>query len=259
MGAQGSFLGASTGPIRSMPDGRGRYVAYQGGRIWWTSAHGAVAMTSAANAPLVATGVSRLGYPSGPRVDGLTDSGWLHPCEKGAVVDSASTSPQAVWGSRWTTWVGAGREKGVLGYPVAAVVVYPDGGWIQVFQRGAIALGASGPSAVVHGTVWQAWLAVGREDGPLGFPRADRVAVTGGYSQAFRRGGVWGRDGGPAFAVYGGVLDQWLAAGGPGGTYGFPTAHAVLVDGLLIGRFEGGTITHRVGPPRPNRSRSLVD
>jgi uncharacterized protein with LGFP repeats len=46
------------------------------------------------------------------------------------------------------------------------------------------------------------------------------------------------------FAVWGAVLDAWLAAGGPGGRYGFPTAHVVdNGDGTLTGAFENGTIT----------------
>ena len=80
--------------------------------------------------------------------------------------------------------------------------------------------------------------------GPLGYPTADRAAVARGTTQPFQRGGLWGLASGPMFAVWGAVLDAWLAAGGAGGRYGFPTAHVVdNGDGTLTGAFESGTIT----------------
>ena len=43
--------------------------------------------------------------------------------------------------------------------------------------------------------------------------------------------------------MWGAVLTAWVAAGGAGGTYGYPTAHVVRnTDGSLTGVFEGGTI-----------------
>ena len=52
------------------------------------------------------------------------------------------------------------------------------------------------------------------------------------------------RTGAAAWAVRGRVLTAWEAAGGPAGTYGFPTAHVVdNAVGTQTGRFEGGTIT----------------
>ena len=56
--------------------------------------------------------------------------------------------------------------------------------------------------------------------------------------------GCGGSPAGAAFAVWGAVLDAWQAAGGAGGSYGFPTAHVVdNGDGTHTGVFEGGTIT----------------
>ena len=159
------------------------------------------------------------------------------------MVDSASTSTHSVHGYRWTMWVDSGRETGPLRYPVAEVEQLPNG-WIQRFQKGCIVDSTATPRAIVHNYAWAAWVAVGREKGPLGFPTGDRALLTRGYTQPFERGGLWGLTGRASYAVWGSVLDAWLAAGGPDGSYGYPTAHVVdNGNGTRTGVFEGGTIT----------------
>jgi uncharacterized protein with LGFP repeats len=298
MGGHRSFLKASTGPIRTAADGRGRYVTYQGGKIWWTSTTPAVALTTFTNTVYGQHGgAPNLGYPTAARVTGLRDGGWINVFERGCVVDSSSTSTTAVWGLRWTLWVqegresgplhypvkgvetradgswiqvfqtgcivdstatttrvvhgirwtrwvGAGRESGVLGYPLANLELLPNGAWIQRFQRGCIVDSTVTATRIVPDRTWTAWQQVGRETGVLGFPDGEESTVAGGTVQRFQRGGIWGRVGSPAWAVHGAVLSAWEAAGGPTGGYGFPTAHVVnSSDGTLTGTFEGGTIT----------------
>jgi uncharacterized protein with LGFP repeats len=247
MGGQGSYLKGSTGPIKAVSDGRGKYVNYQGGRIWWSAATGASAMSSGlltAYAKVGGPGI--IGYPKGAQLNGLRDGGWMQLFEKGCITDSLSTFTQAVFGYRWTMWVAAGREDGPLGYPVAAMQNFPvDGdGWIQLFQGGCTIVGRTTPRAVVHTQVWTAWQDQGREGGALGFPTQDRQALARGYAQRFQRGGFWGLTDQPAFAVRGPVLTQWETAGGVDGSYGYPTSHVVdNGDGTFTGTFEGGTIT----------------
>jgi LGFP repeat len=243
MGGQGSYLKASAGPIRTTIDGTAKYVNYTGGRIWWTSRTGASAMTSFILERYAAVGgPAVLGYPKGAKLTGLRDGGWLQVFEKGCLTDSASTTTQAVYGIRWTRWVDTGRETGLLRYPVAGVETLAKG-WIQRFQKGCIVDSDTTSTTVVHNYAWQGWQEVGREGGVLGFPTSDRAAISRGYTQAFQRGGLWGLAGARAYAVHGTVLAAWRAAGGPAGSYGFPTAHVVdNGDGTGTGRFEGGTI-----------------
>jgi LGFP repeat len=244
MGAQRSYLGASAGPIRSTIDGTAKYVNYTGGRIWWTSATGASAMSSFVLERYAAFGgPAVLGYPKGARTSGLADGGWLQLFQKGAMVDSASTTTHSVHGYRWSMWSASGRENGPLQYPLAEVEQLPKG-WIQRFQKGCIVDSDTTARAIVHTAAWVAWLELGREQGALGFPTADRAAVARGFTQPFQRGGLWGLTGRAAFGVWGAVLDAWLAAGGAGGSYGFPTAHVVdNGNGTSTGVFENGTIT----------------
>jgi hypothetical protein len=298
MGGQRSYLKASVGPIRNIGDGRGRYVTYQGGRIWSTSTTPAVAMSTFVDAQYRGHGgASNLGYPVAARVTGLRDGGWIHRFEKGClvdsvstattavwgirwtmwlaegreaghlqypasavnvrtdgswiqvfqtgcIVDSAHTAPQTVWGVRWTRWVGAGREYGALGFPVANLENLPSGAWIQRFERGCFVASAATATRQVGDRTWTAWQQVGREGGVLGFPLAEQEALAGGTVQRFQGGGIWGRGGSAAWAVRGRVLTAWESAGGALGSYGFPIAHVVdNGDGTQTGAFEGGTIT----------------
>jgi len=245
MGGQRSYLRASAGPIRNTIDGTAKYVNYQGGRIWWTSATGASAMSSfVLDRYAEFGGPAVLGYPKGARTTGLRDGGWIQLFQKGCMTDSASTTTHSVHGFRWDMWVATGRETGSLRYPVAEMETLAGGAWIQRFQKGCTVFSPSTPRAVVHNYAWGAWTEVGRERGVLGFPTGDRVVIARGTTQAFQGGGLWGLEAAPMYAVHGDVLSAWQAAGGPGGGYGFPTAHVVdHGNGTQTGVFEGGTIT----------------
>jgi len=183
-----------------------------------------------------------LQYPLLP-VELRADGSSIQVFQNGCVVDGPRTALAVVWGIRWTRWVAAGREGGVLGYPVAAVEILANG-WIQRFERGCFVDSTATVTRMVAGPTWTAWQQVGREGGVLGFPLAEQVSLPGGTEQRFQRGGIWGRGGAGAWAVRGRVLTSWQAAGGAAGRYGFPTAHVVdNADGTQTGRFEGGTIT----------------
>jgi hypothetical protein len=246
MGGHRSFLGASAGPIRSASDGRGRYVTYAGGRIWSTATTPAVALSSFVDMMYRGSGgASTLGYPTAAIVRGLPDGGWLHRFEKGGIVDSASTSTTAVHGPRWDLWSTAGRETGVLGYPVAPVENLPSGGWLQRFQKGCMVDGSATPRLLVLGVAWTAWSALGREGGVLGYPVGGRGRSTSGDGdQQFQNGGLWWRSGRPAYGVWGTSYAAWQREGGDGGPYGYPTGHSGRnADGSTTTVFEGGTLT----------------
>src|SRR5699024_5687103 len=132
-----------------------------------------------------------LGYPVSA-VQVRSDGSWIQVFQGGCIVDSSGTTTRTVWGIRWTRWVAAGRETGVLGYPVGAVEVRADASWIQVFEHGCIIDSAATTTRVVRDAVWTAWGQVGRETGVLGYPTTEQEDVPGGSTQGFERGGIWG-------------------------------------------------------------------
>ncbi|HET8767741.1 MAG TPA: hypothetical protein VFM86_10495, partial [Pedococcus sp.] len=148
-----------------------------------------------------------------------------------------------VIGDSYTKWSLLSRERGVLGYPLAAQVATTRDGWVQLFQFGATC-GGPVPVEAVPRPMYAAWAAAGREGGALGYPVGPAHTVSRGVAQFFEQGELWALGSGAARRVYGAVLTQWKAAGGATGRYGYPVTDTVATgDGRLTCTFEGGAIT----------------
>ena len=163
----------------------------------------------------------RAGLPEGAAPGrGLTDGGWIQLFEKGAMVDSASTTTQLVWGSGGRCGSDSGRENGPLGYPVAESS-RPAEGWIQRFQKGCIVDSTTTPrpscatplaglgraardraARLPHGRPRRRWPAA-----PPALPA--RRAVGPGLPRRCSRSGAR-------------CSTPGIAAGGAGGSYGYP-------------------------------------
>lgn len=253
IGGNGSWLKASKGPERAVGDNRGRYVAYEGGWIYWTSGTGAHPLDPVAKAAWDAKGGPKgaLGYPTGDRVN--VTGGWSQAFEHGVLVDGPSTPLVSVEGTIYPRWVAAKREQGALGYPSANAVT-SSAGTIQQFSGGVIADPAGAvPAVMVTGAIYSAWVTQGRENGALGWPQGEQKSVTGGIGQVFAGGEIWQRTGQSPVAVTGYIYAQWLKAGGASGSYGLPLGPpSVDADGVTTQRFTGGTITG-LQPKAPRR------
>jgi uncharacterized protein with LGFP repeats len=247
MGAQGSYLKASKGPVKSMGDGVGTYVQYQGGVIISSSRTGTRVMNSWVQSKWASLGRSNgaLGYPTSDQITGLRDGGWVQLFEDGAVTDSPRTTTQIVYNVRYLKWTQAGRENGVLGYPTGtATFGLRSGGWMQLFQGGCITDSPGTTTQVVHGPIYTAWVSGGRENGPLGYPKGGQVTYATGTAQGFEYGEMWAKTGLAPRRVLNRMLTAWRAAGGTNGPYGWPTGDTVVAaDGTQTCTFEGGTLT----------------
>jgi hypothetical protein len=258
LGEQGSSLRASIGPQRSVGDSRGQYVAFQGGRIWWSSKTGAHWLSSFVDSMYAADGGPRghLGYPVTDRVTGRPDGGWIQLFEKGAITDSASTSTQLVWGVRWPVWQQAGRETGVLGYPTGPKQDLGGGAWLQRFQKGAITDSASTSTQVVAGASYWKWNLLSRYLGPLGFPTGPQQDVSGGWIQLFQGGAICG---GPVRteAVPAPMYAPWVSAGRESGVLGYPVGPNHVVSRGLAQFFQRGELW-ALGAGTPRRVHGAV-
>ena len=194
LGANGSYLGASTGPERSVGDDRGRFVTYQHGAIYWTKGTGAHAVHGAALTAWREVGGPRgwLGYPTRDRVDAKDGKGWVQRFQHGVVCDGPTTRVHVVWGSAYEKWADTGRETGPLGYPTRERATYADG-WLQRFQHGSVCDSVRTRTASVWGSAYKQWTERGAQDGELGYPTADRVtAPDGTWVQTFEGGTLTG-------------------------------------------------------------------
>ena len=245
MGEQGSYLKASMGPVKSVGDGRGTCVAYQGGAIYSTATTGTRALSKWVQDFWAKEGGPRgpLGYVTTDRYTGRRDGGWIQFFEHGAICDSASTTTQSVWGIRYTVWTGAGREAGSLGYPVGPRTDLPGGAWIQLFQYGAITDSTATSTQSVWGIRYQVWVREGRETGTLGFPTSARTDLANGaWIQLFQCGALTDSTATTTQAVWGAVYQGWARLGREKGRLGFPTG-AVTKDSRGVHEtFQGGEL-----------------
>jgi uncharacterized protein with LGFP repeats len=296
LNANGSVLGASTGPDRNVGDNRGRYVNYQHGTISWSSSTGARAVYGDAYVKWAALARERgvLGYATTDLVHygsawvqyfergvigdttstapayvvgeaytlwrqagGVTGSlglplrdvvhygsAWVQYFQKGAIADTASSSPCLVVGAAYTRWAQLGGVTGVLGFPVSGQYTY-RGPWVQLFQYGALSDTAASDPAYITGAPYTRWVQLGRETGLLGFVTSDPlVGPAQGGGQHLERGDLWWVSGGQPWVVRGRVLAAWTADGGAAGRWGYPLEDTVVAsDGSERQRFQGGLLT----------------
>ena len=145
-----------------------------------------------------------------------------------------------------TAWSSVGGIRGQLGYPLSAA--RPGGragGWIQLFQRGAVAGVSSGVSVPVYEPCWTTWKANSREAGHLGYPVESRVTNPDGqgWLQRFQGGFITDGPATVTAAVYETAATIWVVEGREAGPLGYPTGgRTVTGAGMWIQLFEGGAI-----------------
>jgi SpoIID/LytB domain protein len=136
------------------------------------------------------------------------------------------------------------------GLPTSTVKALP-GGSRQTFQRGGIYRnGGMDLTVWIRGVLYDEYLAVGGAPGVLGLPVSDRIATAarrrgcqGCARMDFANGRIYGTPGLGAFALWGPVLDAYLARGGAGGALGAPTSRVQEHDGgRTSATFERGLI-----------------
>jgi len=230
LGANGSRLGASTSTDRSVGDGRGTYVTYQQGAIYWTSSTGAYSVYGASQAEWNTLGGPRsiLGYPTATRVS-RSDGSWAQTFENGLICDSTATHTTSVYGASYDAYVGVGRETGILGYPTAERVSRSDGSWAQTFQNGVICDSTATHTTVVFGASYDAYVGAGRETGILGYPTGTRVTRSDtSWGQTFQNGVICDSTATHTTVVSGSIAVAYTFHGRETGPLGYPTgtAHA---------------------------------
>ncbi|MCW2723639.1 MAG: hypothetical protein JWN35_560 [Frankiales bacterium] len=142
-------------------------------------------------------------------------------------------------------YVATGAEGGPLGFPVTGTRITKDGqGRVNGFQRGRISWHPGLGAHVLTGAIAQRYGALGGEDGPLGFPVTDSLAVPGGQTARFQRARISQRTGGAAYTTLTVLADAYDRSGAEKGPMGFPVSDEehVLTDGR-VSRFEHGRVS----------------
>ncbi|WP_448610052.1 N-acetylmuramoyl-L-alanine amidase [Geodermatophilus sp. URMC 60] len=247
LGAGGAtgYLGFPTTSDAPTPDGRGYFVRFQGGDIYWSQATKArIVRGSIRDTWLAAGGVkSFFGFPT--TSDTAAGKGAYVRFQGGDVYWSPTTGTRIVRGDILAAYRAAGGPTGYLGFPTTSDAPTPDGrGYFVRFQGGDIYWSPATGARIVRGSIRDTWLAAGGVKSFFGFPTtSDAPAGKGAYVR-FQGGDVYWSPTTGTRIVRGDILAAYRAAGGPTGSLGFPTtSDARTVDGRgYVVRFQGGDI-----------------
>jgi len=227
--------------------GGGCFQAFQNGHLYWSPTTGVAAISEPMWSPWEAQRweTGPLGYPTGDMFCGLKDSGCGQTFQGGHIYTSPATGPHAIPDAMWAPWEAQRWETGPLGYPTSEIFCgLKDSGCGQAFQGGHIYTSpGTGPHAI-KGWIHTAWVAQGWETGPLGYPTGDETCglAGGACKQEFQGGTMYAQVSSGTHAVSEPIATAWAAAGGGGGTFGYPTADQVcgLTNGGCFQVFQNG-------------------
>jgi uncharacterized protein with LGFP repeats len=250
-GATGG-LGFPTTSDAPTPEGRGYFVRFQRGDIYWSQATGArTVLGSIRDTWQTAGGTTGfLGFPT--TSDTGAGNGAFVRFQGGDVYWSPTTGTRIVRGNILDAYRAAGGPTGGLGFPTTSDAPTPEGrGYFVRFQGGDVYWSQTTGARVVVGAIRDTWLATGGPGGYLGFPTTSDTPIPGkGAYVRFQGGDVYWSPTTGTRIVRGEILNAWLAAGGATGYLGFPTtSDAATADGRgYFVRFQGGDV---YWSPRP--------
>lgn len=184
-----------------------------------------------------AGGTPVLGAPIANEVK--TDAGYTQQFAKGVIFVPFAGTASAVANEQFREYTNGGSLNG---FGFALDVARPVGiGRVQPFQTGTIATSSLG-TAAVRGTMRVVHDNAGGYTGPLGFPVAAERKVGSGFVQDFQGGTTYVSP--RALAVTRGVLHrEYMKAGGPAGTLGWPLGDETSGNGTWTQKFDNGSIT----------------
>ncbi|HZB19486.1 MAG TPA: hypothetical protein VE463_06565 [Blastococcus sp.] len=171
-----------------------------------------------------------LGAATSVALCGMVREGCGQQFERGSIYWSPATGAHATSGAIRQVWMGTGWETGVLGYPSSEITCgLTDDGCIQEFQGGTVSWSPNAGALFTNGAVRAAWVASGREAGPLGYPTTAMGCgmVRDGCGQQFEHGSVYWSPASGAHAVTGPIWDHWIANGWERGSLGYASSPMV--------------------------------
>ncbi|QGU08535.1 Diacylglycerol acyltransferase/mycolyltransferase Ag85C precursor [Corynebacterium occultum] len=193
LGGPSSWLGFPTSGEQSTPDGRGKYVHFENGSIYWTAQTGAYAVPKDI---FNHWGTQRyeagdLRYPVGEARE--INGGLIQEFENGYIVRTPEGENYFVRGLIAEKYQELDTVNSTLGYPITDEKVLVRGeSAFQEFENGYLYWSAStGAHFIKRGAIFDAWGKKGWERGEFGFPTADQTSIpAGGEIVEFQNGTI---------------------------------------------------------------------
>ena len=188
---------------------------------------------------------SGLGNPTGNETGGIRDGGSYQNFQGGAIVWSPNSGSQLSVGETRGAWAASGFENGPLGFPTSGEVPIRNGGVYQNYQGGAILWSPTTGAHISAGAIRDKWAKTGFENGPLGYPTSDQIAIRdGGLYQNYQGGAIIWTPSTGAHVSSGPTRAAWQRQGFENGSLGYPsTDNYSTPGGSLTQDYQGGSIT----------------
>ncbi|MHB0867606.1 MAG: N-acetylmuramoyl-L-alanine amidase [Thermoleophilia bacterium] len=250
MGGPAGFLGMPTSD--EFAGSTGRAQTYQGGMITYYQPAGTFAIYGGILAKYQEFGAaaSTIGPALTDEIDvagvtGARENDFLG----GRIYWSAATGAHATYGGIMQTYLDKGGPAS-LGLPMTDEYNIPGvtGGRESDFQNARIYYHAATGAHEVYGGIYGKWMEYGGPTGGLGLPVTGEYDVAGGGREGdFQNGRIYWSAGTGAHAVYGGIMQKYLEAGGVSGALGLPTSDEYASGGGRRSDFVGGYIYWSAG------------
>ncbi len=217
-----------------------RETDFQYGRIYWSQDAGAHIMYGAILGKYLALGgPGLLGVPTSDEYDmpGVA-GGRQTDFAGGRIYWTAATDARAVYGSIYDKYLDEGGPTGAFGLPVSDVYSAGPNGSAQDFQGAVFTDHTTAGAHVVYGAIKSKYLEMGGPAGVFGpalTDERDADGVAGARESDFEHGRVYWSAATGAHAVYGAILQTYLAGGGSA-TYGLPLGDEFSIEGVPDGR-----------------------
>ncbi|MGI8392686.1 hypothetical protein [Leucobacter sp. W1038] len=248
-GTDGTFGDPVAAAQSSPAHGGGTYQKFEGGIIFAENRSGQYSWMSYGpflenyeNAGFVS---GSWGWPTGKAACRLVNGGCTMPFQNGTVAYSPSTGSMLIPEKLFQEWLRLGGVASELGYPLESSVVGAGNAVSQKFVGGYLGWSLAAGAQRVPAAITSAWLAAGGVQA-LGVPTEPAKAISangGGTAHELSNGTIWVSPQGTVQMSNGPFKAQYLAAGGPSGSWGWPKTNAAcrLVEGGCYMEFQFGT------------------
>ncbi len=191
LGSASGWLGFPTTGEQGAPDGKGRFVHFENGSIYWTAETGAYAIPGDM---FKAWGEN--GYETGDLKYPVAEAnkvgdGYVQKFQGGYLTRNPDKKHFVVHGAIGAKYGEMGTATSELGYPTGPEMAI-NGGFYQPFEKGNIYWSAAtGAHAIYYGDIFDEWGKRGYEQGELGWPVKDMTKIpAGGLTVDFQRGTI---------------------------------------------------------------------
>lgn len=160
----------------------------------------------------------------------------------GRVLWSQATGAHSVYGRIGAKYAEMGSETSWLGFPTSNEAGLINGGRFVAFQHGNIYWTPTLGAVAVPADIVDAWGELSWENGSLGYPVAEAVAINGGLVQQFQGGYVARTADNKDYWVRGEIAKKYGELGTANSALGYPVGNEVLINGGAYQAFEKGNI-----------------